>query len=88
MLPPRVLPNITNSQQYLLPNFTAFFRTYNHIYASKFGKLSNGHRTGKGKLSISILKKGNAKECSDYCTIALISHTSKVMLKILQARLQ
>ena len=37
---------------------------------------------------ISIPKKGNAKECSDYHTIALISHTSKVMLKILQARLQ
>ena len=33
-------------------------------------------------------KKGNAKECSNYCKIALISHTSKVMLKILQARLQ
>ena len=33
-------------------------------------------------------KKGNAKECSYYCTIALISHASKVMLKILQARLQ
>ena len=35
-----------------------------------------------------IPKKGNAKECSDYCTIALISHASKLMLKILQARLQ
>ena len=33
-------------------------------------------------------KKGNAKECSNYCTIVHISHTSKVMLKILQARLQ
>ena len=33
-------------------------------------------------------KKGNAKECSNYCTIALISHASKVLLKILQARLQ
>ena len=33
-------------------------------------------------------KKGNAKECSNYHTIALISHTSKVMLKILQARIQ
>ena len=33
-------------------------------------------------------KKGNAKECSNYCTIALISHTSKVMVKIFQARLQ
>ena len=38
---------------------------------------------------ITILKKGNAKECSNYeCTVALISHTSKVMLKILQATLQ
>ena len=37
---------------------------------------------------ISIPKKGNAKECPSYCSIALISHASKVMLKILQARLQ
>ena len=37
---------------------------------------------------IPILKKGNAKECSNYCTIALISHASKVILNILQARLQ
>ena len=37
---------------------------------------------------IQIPKKGNAKECSNYCTIALISHASKIMLKILQARLQ
>ena len=37
---------------------------------------------------IPIPKKGNAKECSNYCTIALISHASKVMLEILQARLQ
>ena len=36
----------------------------------------------------SIPKKGNAKECSNYCTIALISHASQAMLKILQARLQ
>ena len=36
---------------------------------------------------IPIPKKGNAKECSNYCTIALISHASKVMLKILKARL-
>ena len=39
-------------------------------------------------LSTLLLKKGNDKECSNYCTIALISHASKVMLKILQARLQ
>ena len=37
---------------------------------------------------ITIPKKGNAKKCSNYCTIALISHASKVMLKILQARFQ
>ena len=37
---------------------------------------------------IPIPKKGNAKECSNYCIIALISHASKVLLKILQARLQ
>ena len=36
---------------------------------------------------IPIPKKGNVKECSNYCTIALISHASKLMLKILQARL-
>ena len=42
----------------------------------------------KRSVFIQILKKGNAKECPNYCTIALISHASKVMLKILQARLQ
>ena len=45
--------------------------------------------TGLEKVSFhSNPKKGNAKECSNYCTIALISHASKVMLKILQAMLQ
>ena len=44
------------------------------------------NRTGKGQFSFQ--SKGNAKECSNYRTIALISHTSRVMLKILQARLQ
>ena len=42
----------------------------------------------KCSVFIPIPKKGNAKECSNYCTVALISHASKVMLKILQARLQ
>ena len=42
----------------------------------------------KRSVFIPIPKKGNVKECSKYCTIAFISHTSKVMLKILQARLQ
>ena len=56
-------------------------------YASKFGKLSSGHRTGKGQFFFPIPKKGNAKECSNYHTIALISHASKVMFKIIQDRL-
>ena len=55
-------------------------------YTSKSGKLSSGHR--KRSVFIPFPKKGNDKECSNYCTIALISHASKVMLKILQARLQ
>ena len=42
----------------------------------------------KRSVFIPIPKKGNAKECSNYCTVALISHASKVMLEILQARLQ
>ena len=42
----------------------------------------------KRSVFIPVPKKGNAKECSNYWTIALISHASKVMLKILQARLQ
>ena len=42
----------------------------------------------KRSVFIPIPKKGNAKECLNYCTIALISHASKVMFKILQARLQ
>jgi len=54
-------------------------------YASKYGKLSSDHRTGKKSAFIPILKKGHAKEFSNYCTI---SHATKVMLKILQARLQ
>ena len=53
-------------------------------HASKFGNLSSRHRT----VFIPTPKKGNAKECSDYRTIALISHSSQVTLKILQARLQ
>ena len=55
-------------------------------YASKFGKLSSGHRT-KSSVFIPIPKKGNNKECSNYPTVVLISHVGKVMLKILQARL-
>ena len=45
-------------------------------------------RDWKRSVYIPSPKKGNATECSNYCTVALISHASKVMLKILQARLQ
>ena len=56
-------------------------------HASKFG--NSAVATGlEMSVFIPIPKKGNAKECSNYHTTALISHTSKVMLKILQARLQ
>ena len=53
-------------------------------YDRKFGKLSSSHRTGKGQFSF----QRKAKESSNYSTIALISHASEVMLKILQARTQ
>ena len=56
-------------------------------YASKLE--DSGEATGLERaVFISVSKKGNAKECSNYRTIALISHASKVMFKILQARLQ
>ena len=54
-------------------------------YAGKFGKLSSGHRTRKGQFSFQSQRKA---ECSNYHTTALISHSSKIILKILQARLQ
>ena len=56
-------------------------------YASIFGK-QQWPQDWKRPVFIPIPKKGNARECSNYCTIALISHANKVMLKILQARLQ
>ena len=57
-------------------------------YAGKFEKLSNFPQGWKRSVFTPIPKKGNAKECSNYRTIALISHASKVVLKSLQARLQ
>ena len=56
-------------------------------YASRFGKLSSGHRTGKGQVSFQSQKRAMPKN-AHYHTIALISHASKGMLKIFQARLQ
>ena len=57
-------------------------------YSSKFEKLSSGHRTGKGQFSFQSQRKAMPKNASNYHTIALISHASKIMRKILQARLQ
>ena len=56
-------------------------------YASKFGK-QQWPQDWKQSVFIPIPKKDNAKECSNYCTTVFISHASKVMLKILQTRLQ
>ena len=57
-------------------------------YTSKFGELNQWPQNWKRSVFITIPKKGNAKECSNYRTIAFLSHASKIMLKILQARLQ
>ena len=59
-----------------------------HSICLQIWKTQQWPQDWKISVFIPIPKKGNAKECSNYCTIALISHTSKVMLKILQARLQ
>ena len=57
-------------------------------YASKLGKVSSGHRTGKDQFSFQSQRKAIPKNAQTTRTIALISHASKVMLKILQARHQ
>ena len=59
-----------------------------HSICQQIWKTQQWPQDWKRSVFIAIPKKGNAKECSNYRTIALISHTSKVMLKILQARLQ
>ena len=59
-----------------------------HSICQQVWKTQHWPQDGKRSVFIPIPKKGNAKECSNYCTIGLISHASKVMLKILQARLQ
>ena len=56
-------------------------------YASKFGKLSSGHRTGKGQFSFQSQRKAMSKNAQT-TTQLFLSHASKVMLKMLQARLQ
>ena len=59
-----------------------------HSICQQIWKTQQWPQDWKRSVFIPIPKKGNAKECSNYCTIALISHSSKVMLKILQARLK
>ena len=59
-----------------------------HSICQQIWKTQQWPQDGKRSVFIPIPKKGNAKECSNYHTIALISHASKVILKILQARLQ
>ena len=59
-----------------------------HSICQQIWKTLQWPQNWKRLVFISIPKKGNAKECSNYCTIALISHTSQVMLKTLQARLK
>ena len=59
-----------------------------HSICQQIWKTQQWPQDWKRSVFIPIPKKGNAKECSNYRTIALISHVSKVMLKILQARLQ
>ena len=59
-----------------------------HSICQQIWKTQQWPQDWKRSVFIPVPKKGNAKECSNYRTIALISHTSKVMLKILQARLQ
>ena len=59
-----------------------------HSVCQQIWKTQKWPQDWKRSVFIPIPKKGNAKECSNYCTIALISHASKVMLKIFQARLQ
>ena len=59
-----------------------------HSICQQIWKAQQWPQDCKMSVFIPIPKKDNAKECSNYCTMALISHSSKVMLKILQARLQ
>ena len=58
-----------------------------HSICQRIWKTQQWPQDWKRSFFIPIPKKGNAKECSNYCAITFISHASKVMLKILQARL-
>ena len=76
-----VIPSIYN---YLFPHDAVKVL---HSVCQQIWKTQQWPQNLKRSVFIPIPKKGNAKECSNYCTVAFISHASKVMLKILQARL-
>ena len=79
----------------LFLNFWAHTQTYTddavkvlHSICQQIWKFQQWPQDWKRSAFTPVPKKGNAKECSNYCTIALVSHFSKVMLKIVKARLQ
>ena len=86
-----LLLSLTEVQRFQLSHFKSWkmmlWKCYTQ-YASKFGTTQQWPQDWKRSVFIPISKKGNAKVCSTYPTIALISHASKVMLKIRQAKLQ
>ena len=59
-----------------------------HLIWQQIGKLSSAHRSGKDQSSFQSQRKVMPKNAQNYCSVTLISHATKVMLKILQARLQ
>ena len=67
--------------------FIGYAKAFDCVEHNKIWKIKQWPQDWKRSVFIPIPKKGNAKECSNYWTIALISHASKVMLKILQASL-
>ena len=73
---------------YILLSIFFLFMVYCVLVGQQIWKTQQWPQDWKRSVFIPIPEKGNAKECLNYCTIALISHSSKVMLKILQARLQ
>ena len=81
-----IIVTITTSALSLVPGFGALYPF--HSMCQQIWKTQQWPQDWKRSVFIPIPKKGNAKECSNYHTIALISHARKVMLKILQARLQ
>ena len=81
------IPKTVDAQVPYIKRHSAVVKVLYSIY-QQIWKTQQWPQDWKRSVFIPIPKKGNTKECSNYCTIALISHASKVMFKILQARLQ